>query len=85
MYFEEVKIPCDLYGRNATKFNQNINSIKENIWIRDIDKECNAKSLLGLLSMGLKKDKEVYIKTDSSNYKFIFCQVKDIISSLENI
>lgn len=85
MYFEEIKIPCDLCGRNATKFNQGINTIKGNIWIRDTDKECNAKSLLGLLSMGLKKDKEVHIETDSSNYKLIFCQVKDIISSLENI
>lgn len=83
MYFEEIKIPCDLCGRNATKFNQGINTIKGNIWIRDMDKECNAKSLLGLLSLGIRKDREVYIETDSSDYESVFIQVKDIIYNLK--
>lgn len=82
MFSEEMIMPCNLYGRNATIFNKGINNVKANIWISYLDKECNAKSLLGVLSMGLKKNAKVSIKTDSTEYKNVLNDIKDVLYSL---
>lgn len=82
MFYEEILIPCDLYGRNATTFNKNITGLKGNIWIDYLDKECNAKSLLGVLSMGIKKNSKIKLKTDNSEYKNVFNEVKNVLLNL---
>lgn len=70
----------NIYGRQAISLNQHINAIKANIWIskNSSDRQCNAKSLLGLLSLGIKKDEKIIIKTDSEDYSYIF----DLISKM---
>lgn len=82
MHSEDIVIPCDLYGRNATVFNHIITNIKGNIWIDCNDKECNAKSLLGLLSMGIKRNTKITLKTDSLEYNNILNKVRSTIYSL---
>lgn len=81
-YCKVLKMPCDLYGRNATIFNHDINNIDGNIWIQCSDKECNAKSLLGLLSLGLKSGTDVIIKTDRIDHDNIFLKVENIVYGL---
>ena len=66
-YCKVLKMPCDLYGRNATIFNHDVNNIDGNIWIQYSDKECNAKSLLGLLSLGLKSGTDYNMKITDTN------------------
>ena len=44
-----------LHARPATFFIQKANSYKASIWIEKEDRRVNAKSLLGVLSMGIVK------------------------------
>ena len=44
-----------LHARPATFFIQKANSYKSSIWIEKDDRKVNAKSLLGVLSMGIAK------------------------------
>ena len=44
-----------LHARPATFFIQKANAFKSSIWIEKEDRRVNAKSLLGVLSMGLVK------------------------------
>ena len=44
-----------LHARPATFFIQKANSFKSSIWIEKEDRKVNAKSLLGVLSLGIAK------------------------------
>ena len=44
-----------LHARPATFFIQKANSYKASIWLEKDDRKVNAKSLLGVLSMGIAK------------------------------
>lgn len=53
-----------LHARPATFFIQKANSYKSSIWIEKEDRRVNAKSLLGVLSMGIVKGTVVTIIAD---------------------
>ncbi len=44
-----------LHARPATFFIQKANSYKSSIWVEKDDRKVNAKSLLGVLSLGIAK------------------------------
>jgi phosphocarrier protein len=50
-----VKCESGLYNRQATYFIQKANEFKSSIWIEVEERRINAKSLLGVLSMGITK------------------------------
>ena len=50
-----------LHARPATFFIQKANSYKSSIWIEKDDRRVNAKSLLGVLSLGIVKDMTITI------------------------
>lgn len=59
----ELEIPCDLCGRKAAHFVQEItNNIKNNIYCHKDNRQVNSKSLLGILSLGIKKGDKVFFK-----------------------
>ena len=53
-----------LHARPATFFIQKANSYKASLWIEKDDRRVNAKSLLGVLSMGIVKGTVVTIIAD---------------------
>ncbi len=53
-----------LHARPATYFIQKANSYKSSIWIECADRRANAKSLLGVLSLGIEKDTVVNLIAD---------------------
>jgi phosphocarrier protein len=53
-----------LHARPATFFIQKANEFKCSIWIEREDRRVNAKSLLGVLSLGVTKDNEINIIAD---------------------
>lgn len=53
-----------LHARPATFFIQKANSYKASIWIEKDDRRVNAKSLLGVLSMGIVKGTVVTLIAD---------------------
>ena len=63
MYTQEITVNNEvgLHARPATFFIQKANSYKSSIWIEKDDRRVNAKSLLGVLSMGITKGTRVSI------------------------
>lgn len=54
-----VSCESGLYNRQATFFIQKANEFKSSIWVEIEDRRVNAKSLLGVLSMGITKGTSV--------------------------
>jgi phosphocarrier protein len=63
MYVKDVivKNQVGLHARPATFFIQKANEFKSSIWIEKDDRRVNAKSLLGVLSLGIMGDAEIRI------------------------
>ena len=56
-----------LHARPATFFIQKANEYKASIWVEKDDRRVNAKSLLGVLSLGIVKDTAITIIADGSD------------------
>ena len=66
MYEKEVIIQnqVGLHARPATFFIQKANSYKSTIWLEEGGRRINAKSLLGVLSMGIIKGTTITLISD---------------------
>ena len=55
MYTQEITVNNEvgLHARPATFFIQKANEFKSGIWVEKEDRRVNAKSLLGVLSLGI--------------------------------
>ena len=64
MYVKDVMVQnqVGLHARPATFFIQKANEFKSSIWVEVEDRKINAKSLLGVLSMGITKGTEVFVR-----------------------
>lgn len=69
MVIREVVInnQVGLHARPATFFIQKANEFKCSIWIEKDERKVNAKSLLGVLSLGIVKGTAVSIIADGSD------------------
>ena len=56
-----------LHARPATFFIQKANSYKASLWVEKEDCRVNAKSLLGVLSLGITKGNTITIIADGSD------------------
>ncbi|MDD2268647.1 MAG: HPr family phosphocarrier protein [Eubacteriales bacterium] len=56
-----------LHARPATFFIQKANSYKSSIWIENSDRRANAKSLLGVLSLGISKGDTITLLADGED------------------
>ena len=56
-----------LHARPATFFIQKANSFRSSIWIEKDDRKVNAKSLLGVLSMGIAKGMTIKLVADGQD------------------
>lgn len=56
-----------LHARPATFFVQKANCFKCSIWVEKEDCRVNAKSLLGVLSLGISKGTEITLIADGSD------------------
>lgn len=56
-----------LYARPATFFIQKANEFNCSIWVEKEERRINAKSLLGVLSLGIVKGTEIKIIADGSD------------------
>lgn len=59
-----IKNSVGLHARPATFFIQKSNSFKSSIWVEREDRRVNAKSLLGVLSLGIVKGMEITLVAD---------------------
>ena len=69
MYTQEITVNNEvgLHARPATFFIQKANSYKCSIWVEKEDCRVNAKSLLGVLSLGIVKGTTITLIADGSD------------------
>ncbi|MEG1449046.1 MAG: HPr family phosphocarrier protein [Oscillospiraceae bacterium] len=69
MYVKEVTVEnqVGLHARPATFFIQKANEFNSSIWVEKEDRRVNAKSLLGVLSLGIVGDTTIKIIADGSD------------------
>ena len=63
----KIKNSVGLHARPATFFIQKANSFKSSIWVEKEDCRVNAKSLLGVLSLGIVEGMTVTLIADGSD------------------
>ncbi len=66
MYTEKTIVKCEsgLHNKQATYFIQKANEFRSSIWVEADDRRINAKSLLGVLSMGITPGTELSIAAE---------------------
>ena len=69
MYVKEVLVhnQVGLHARPATFFIQKANEFKSAIWVEKEERRVNAKSLLGVLSLGIVGGTSIRITADGSD------------------
>ena len=69
MVTQEVTINNEvgLHARPATFFIQKANEFKSGIWVEKDERRVNAKSLLGVLSLGIVKGMKITLIADGSD------------------
>lgn len=83
MYSKEVTVTnsVGLHARPATFFIQKSNEFKSSIWVEKGDRRINAKSLLGILSLGIVKGTTIKITADGVDEE---AAVESLINLIEN-
>ncbi len=69
MFVKEVVVQnqVGLHARPATFFIQKANEFKSSIWVEKDERRVNAKSLLGVLSLGITKGLAISIIAEGSD------------------
>lgn len=76
-----VKNQVGLHARPATFFIQKSNEFKSSIWVEKDERRVNAKSLLGVLSLGITKGMQITIITDGTDEKEAIEALEHLIDS----
>jgi phosphocarrier protein len=63
----DVKNQVGLHARPATFFIQKANEYKSSIWVEKEERRVNAKSLLGILSLGIVEGSSIKIIADGAD------------------
>ena len=85
MYTREITVKNEvgLHARPATYFIQKANEFKSGIWEEKEERRVNAKSLLGVLSLGIMKDTTVTLIADGSDEKEAVDALAELIENLD--
>ena len=69
MYVKEVTVEnqVGLHARPATFFIQKANEFKSSVWVERDDRRANAKSLLGVLSLGIVGGTTIKVIADGAD------------------
>ena len=83
MYMKEVVVQnqVGLHARPATFFIQKANEYKSSIWVEKDSRRVNAKSLLGVLSLGITKGISITIVAEGTDEEEAVSNLADLISS----
>ncbi len=83
MYIKQAVVnnQVGLHARPATFFIQKANEFKSTIWVEKEDQRINAKSLLGVLSLGIIKGTHIELIADGPDEKEAVDALVELISS----
>ena len=76
-----VRNSVGLHARPATFFVQKANSFKSSIWVEKEDCRVNAKSLLGVLSLGISKGTAITLIADGVDENTAIDGLAELIDS----
>ncbi len=83
MFSKEVVVQnqVGLHARPATFFIQKANEYKSSIWVEKDERRVNAKSLLGVLSLGITKGTSIVIIADGADEQEAVATLVNLITS----
>lgn len=83
MFVKDVNVEnqVGLHARPATFFIQKANEFKSSIWIEKEERRVNAKSLLGILSLGIVGGTSIRIIADGPDEKVAVNGLVDLVES----
>ncbi|MFI3116090.1 MAG: HPr family phosphocarrier protein [Clostridia bacterium] len=83
MFTQEVTVTnqVGLYARPATFFIQKANEFKSTILVQKEDVSVNAKSLLGILSLGITKDTTIVLTADGEDAQEAVTALVNLVTS----
>ncbi len=83
MYVKDVMVQnqVGLHARPATFFIQKANEFKSSIWIEKEERRVNAKSLLGILSLGIVGGTQIRVIADGADEEAAVDSLVDLVDS----
>ncbi|MBQ7034922.1 MAG: HPr family phosphocarrier protein [Clostridia bacterium] len=86
MYSKTVQVTnsVGLHARPATFFIQKANEFKCSIWVEIGTRRINAKSLLGILSLGIVKGTEITIIADGADEEAAVTALIELVQKLDD-
>ena len=80
MFSKDVVVRCEsgLHNRQATYFVQKANEFESSIWVESDNRKMNAKSLLGIMSLGIITGATVTLSAMGSD-------AESAVNALENL
>lgn len=83
MYSREVTVKnqVGLHARPATYFIQKANEFKATIWVEKDERQVSAKSLLGVLSMGIVRGTTITLKAEGTDEESAVNALVELINS----
>ena len=75
-----VQNEVGLHARPATFFIQKANEFRSGIWVEKDDRRVNAKSLLGVLSLGIVKGTTITLIADGADEKEAVAALVDLVN-----
>ena len=80
MFNKEVIVRCEsgLHNKQVTYFVQKANEFRSSIWLESENRRMNAKSLLGIMSLGIVTGAVVTLSADGTD-------AEDAVNALESM
>ena len=80
MFNKEVIVRCEsgLHNKQVTYFVQKANEFKSSVWLESENRRMNAKSLLGIMSLGIVTGAIVTLSAEGPD-------AEDAVNALENM
>lgn len=81
MYSKQVLVRCEsgLHNKQATYFVQKANEFNCMIWLESGSRRMNAKSLLGIMSLGIITGTEVTLTADGADAENAVCALEALL------
>jgi|YNPMSStandDraft_1061717.scaffolds.fasta_scaffold28536_2 phosphocarrier protein HPr len=76
-----VRHPVGLHARPATLFVETAKRFQSAVKVRKGEKEVNAKSILSVLSLGVKMNDEIILTAEGIDEEAVLQAMKELISS----
>ena len=83
MFVKDVKVQnqVGLHARPATFFIQKANEFKSSIWVEKEERRVNAKSLLGILSLGIVGGTSIRVIADGADEETAVNELVELVES----